>query len=866
MNKAFQSFKVAALAVVAAAWVAMGAEIADSFEANADGWTGGSRKAETPPEPDPTGYPLPSAAHAQVYAGSGGRLSRAVSIAGTEAQVDLMMFFERTNNALPTGGPGDNAQLAVACDPAGNLHLWCTPRGGGSSAWAQLTATPVVGESGSWMRLSFMFDYAKHMAQVRLNGTPLMTEYGYLRADKEGEYAEGAWYEFPAAANTLAAIAAEGAVKLDDVVMTEGTNAAYDVDPATGEDSVYPVKGAAKPVDVSGERIGISYAWYNKYGLGVEQELGTKFGGGLTALQSYIAGVDPTLRQGLWMSHLGEKDGKVQIKFPGEREPRYYRMLMSESRDFSGPIITNDSVAKAAGDFGQNIWTDSDPIGTGVTSSMYYRVVASVPSVPDDERVKLTVTDCSEVITNFDSMVFVFKSVPFGGSLDVTQVPKSGATMDYLIVGGGGSGGYSCGGGGGGGEVIAGSNVALEQKTYAVTVGAGGIPSSGSEPTRNGGTSSFVGVSAIGGGGGAGFDQSVVGSQVANGGGGSKKSGHNSDSVKHNLGGSGSYDNNAQGGGGGGGGMQSAGGAGSQSSKTGGAGGEGIVSSITGKSCVYGSGGGGSATTTAGVGGTNAGVGGVESKTAATAALPGFGGGGGGGARWASGGLGGSGTVIVKIYGKCEVTSVRTEGLPTGYTQLASLKSADSVGQHISLDYRATQDTDIRTKVKFDRNGTNQCVFCSRKTTADKSFTLFGYYDSTSKKNCFRFDYESNGDLFGTLETGKDYEITVDTVATSPGGQSTITIASEGTELYTATKSVTSGFMTAMSMALFSSYNYANNAWGWGNAALGMTMYYFQIYEGDLLMRDLVPCERTSDSKQGLFDRLTGRFYELVNN
>ena len=38
-------------------------------------------------------------------------------------------------------------------------------------------------------------------------------------------------------------------------------------------------------------------------------------------------------------------------------------------------------------------------------------------------------------------------------------------------------------------------------------------------------------------------------------------------------------------------------------------------------------------------------------------------------------------------------------------------------------------------------------------------------------------------------------------------------------------------------------------------------LYYFKIYENNVLQRDMIPCVRTNDNKAGLYDLISGVFY-----
>jgi len=86
-----------------------------------------------------------------------------------------------------------------------------------------------------------------------------------------------------------------------------------------------------------------------------------------------------------------------------------------------------------------------------------------------------------------------------------TFTVSKGGEVEYLIVAGGGGGGANHAGGGGAGGLLSGTTTVTPQ-TYNITVGIGGAtaPVSNGPAASNGGNSSALGFTAIGGGGGGG--------------------------------------------------------------------------------------------------------------------------------------------------------------------------------------------------------------------------------------------------------------------------------------------------------------------------------------------------------------------------
>jgi len=104
--------------------------------------------------------------------------------------------------------------------------------------------------------------------------------------------------------------------------------------------------------------------------------------------------------------------------------------------------------------------------------------------------------------------------------------------VDVLVVAGGGAGGGGAfdgkaGGGGGGGGLLTASNFAINQLSYSIIIGDGGVWSASYSHTsqQNGQTSSAFGLTAVGGGTGADFQSAGSANAGADGGSGGGGSG-----------------------------------------------------------------------------------------------------------------------------------------------------------------------------------------------------------------------------------------------------------------------------------------------------------------------------------------------------
>jgi len=250
-------------------------------------------------------------------------------------------------------------------------------------------------------------------------------------------------------------------------------------------------------------------------------------------------------------------------------------------------------------------------------------------------------------------------------------------SVDFLCIagGGGGAGSYYAGGGGAGGyrnsylSETSGRGSASETAlslssgtTYTITIGAGGAAGTQHENGSNGTDSSISGglittVTSTGGGGSVEGDGAPFTAGLDGGSGGGA-------GATDDVGGSGTANQGYDGGGGttggangttGGGGGAGADGETLTTGADGGDGGAGLESSITGAAVTRGGGASGSAYNgtkgTGGTGGGGTGAQGDGSVTQATAGTANTGGGGGGASHSATntGGVGGSGVVILRM-------------------------------------------------------------------------------------------------------------------------------------------------------------------------------------------------------------------------
>ncbi len=550
---------------------------------------------------------------------------------GSGDDVKTVLIYTSSTGALEvvSAPAGTTADLLVVGGGAGGTAGWTAPIGGGGGGGAVSALTNVTLATGS---------YPVTVGEGGAGGVFSSTETGTTRAGKNG-----------AMSSFGSLLTAAGGKGHEDEASTGnyargGTSGSGNVGGVASGGTVAGGAGGAAEVGHGGadaDRPGWGGEGVTSDITGIAQVYGSGGGGGVNQYAAATAGKGGT--------NAGDCNRGAVVSAPD---------------GFGGGGGGGGPVA------GESSWAG----GNGGSGTVIVRVNgrAHVTEIVTPVAVCLSGTvDYYEVGTGADvETVFVFGGQT--GEFLVTANP-SAIRADILVVGGGGGGGAECSGGGGGGHVVAGTNAALVAASYAIRVGAGGNYQGGgwsgnSAAGANGGESSIAGgeiaLAAQGGGGGGGATKAATYySGLLNGGG----LGCNNQSPSAAPVRSGGAGTTTPYGSGGGGASDLGNGYAANDGQHLGWGCEGVTSDITGVAQVYGSGGGGGrgheknvlpSTLDPGKGGTNAGHGNYANSRENCAAPAGFGGGGGGGSvagtsEYRNGGNGGSGTVIIRVKGKC---------------------------------------------------------------------------------------------------------------------------------------------------------------------------------------------------------------------
>ena len=229
-------------------------------------------------KPAGVGSPINTATDKLYLSVDGSVTCTAATAVNKPATVDMMLQIAKPDEALalPTGENADGIQIALGVHTDGTLKVYCKNRDN-EPGWYALGTTEYA--EGEWHRVSFTFDYDHNTCQIRLDGEPLMTAYGYLTSDGTGT-ANGSWYKLnTTTVQKISSLKVVGSTAIDEVVVKYGE----------GLDEVQPPLA-----DIDGSTAsGVPYQWIAEQGITRAQAEATTLpdNSGMSALEKYQTGL-----------------------------------------------------------------------------------------------------------------------------------------------------------------------------------------------------------------------------------------------------------------------------------------------------------------------------------------------------------------------------------------------------------------------------------------------------------------------------------------------------------------------------------------------------------------------------------------------
>ena len=266
-----------------------------------------------------------------------GRVTRtATTTANNAATVDMMVQIALPDDGLsfPSNVTTEDIQIAVGVDTnatsatTGELKVYCKNKDN-VVGWYSLNKTY---DKDTWHRVSFTFDYANQLCQIRVDGEPVITANGIL---KSGSTLNGAWYKLATATakTALASVQIIGSTSIDDVLVSEA---------ATVAEALPVLQDAAS----GSTDAGVPYSWIEQQGI-TRDTTTAPDGSEMTVIQKYAAGYDVADGKKFGLQDMTLSGSDVTLKFNSANIPTGYKYVVETSTDGTNFTTANKDVTGA---------------------------------------------------------------------------------------------------------------------------------------------------------------------------------------------------------------------------------------------------------------------------------------------------------------------------------------------------------------------------------------------------------------------------------------------------------------------------------------------------------------------------------------
>ena len=274
------------------------------------------------------GTPINSAAKTKVLAVEG-RVTHTLTTATTTqkpATVDMMVQIATPDDALafPSGTETSDIQIAVGVDTDATLKIWCKNKSG-TAAWYSLGSTTY--DVGTWHRVSFTFDYAHALCQIRVDGEPMLTANGYLTTDTTVQNDKnGSWYKLAASTTQLTSVQVIGSTSIDELLVRQDTT-------ATSVDTVLP-ELADKTGDQTIDGQTVPNSWIEQQGITRDTTVAPD-GSGMGVGEKYAAGYEVSDGKTFGVKTMSMSGSTATVTFDAAVVDRGYTYKLATSSDNS---------------------------------------------------------------------------------------------------------------------------------------------------------------------------------------------------------------------------------------------------------------------------------------------------------------------------------------------------------------------------------------------------------------------------------------------------------------------------------------------------------------------------------------------------
>lgn len=186
--------------------------------------------------------------------------------------------------------------------------------------------------------------------------------------------------------------------------------------------------------------------------------------------------------------------------------------------------------------------------------------------------------------------------------------------------------------------------------------------------------------------------------------------------------------------------------------------------------------------------------------------------------------------------------------LPSDYTQLDYIESDGT--KYIQTNYTLTNSNSAEIKVSLGATTTNQMLFGSRTGASSQNISI-----NASTTN---FSVDFNNSSYSTYRCSYAYTLNVPYIISVSKNERAV-YDEDGNVLASNTTVCNDTITTPQNATLFYINPKPGSSW---YIPTGAKIYYCKIWNGDTLVRDLIPCYRNNDSVVGMYDLVNNVFYQ----
>ena len=324
----------------------------ETFDSSSS-WTGGELKGTNYEFNATAGLPLsgnalPAGNQVLVIEGNA---SCSQTVTGSPL-VDMMVQTARPDDELgfPSSETTSDIQIAVAVDSNGCFNAYCKNKAGTNVGWYKLSDTQY--SATGWARVSFLFDYTNDRCQIRIDGQPIMSANGFITADAAAsDTRNGAWYNLAKGdASSVTSMKVIGCTAIDEVAMY-------------ADSATYPLVGVS-------DSSGVSYAWYDQYGLAWTPGVTAPDGSGMTVAEKYNSCLSPLDGQTFAIKSVTTTASKAVVEIPATVANDGRKVVLDSGAD---PTFASGVTTQAVSDNATTVEVDLPAAG----AVKYFRLRAT---------------------------------------------------------------------------------------------------------------------------------------------------------------------------------------------------------------------------------------------------------------------------------------------------------------------------------------------------------------------------------------------------------------------------------------------------------------------------------------------------------